>query len=160
MDLYPWIVVAHVFAVIAAFGAHGVSAFAMVGVKRESERPKIAALLELSSTALLIAGITLLIAVILGIAAAAMHGYFSRLWPWVSIVVVVVIWFAMTPLAAGPMIAIRRIIGAPIRGKIEGEPGSDDELVAARARLRPELVWTVGLTGILVLIWLMEMKPF
>jgi hypothetical protein len=160
MDLYPWIVIAHVFLVIVAFGAHGYSAFAMFGVKRETERPRLAALLELSSSALLVAGIALLVSVVLGIVAAAMHGYFGRLWPWASIVIVVVIWLAMTPLAAGPMSAVRRVLGVPIRGKIEGEVGTDAELIAARARLRPELVATVGLAGILVLTWLMEMKPF
>lgn len=33
MDLYPWIVIGHVVAVIVSFGAHGVSAFAMFRVK-------------------------------------------------------------------------------------------------------------------------------
>lgn len=160
MDIYPWIVIAHVFLVIVAFGAHGYSAFAMFGVKRETERERLSVLLELSSMALLVAGITLLLAVILGIVAAVMHGHFGRLWPWVSIVVVVVIWLAMTPVAAGPMVRVRAILGVPIRGKVEGPPGTDEELAAARARLRPELVAGVGLAGILALVWLMELKPF
>jgi hypothetical protein len=62
MDIYPWIVVGHVFLVIVAFGAHGYSAFAMLGVKRETDRERTAVLLSLSSTALLVAGIGLLIA--------------------------------------------------------------------------------------------------
>ena len=160
MDFYPWIVIAHVFLVIVAFGAHGFSAFAMFGVKRESERERLSVLLAQSSTALVVAGIALLVAVILGIVAAALHGHFGRLWPWVSIVVVVVVWLAMTPLAAGPMSRVRAILGLPIRGKVEGPPGTDEELTAARARLRPELVAGVGLLGILLLVWLMELKPF
>ncbi len=160
MDLYPWIVVAHVFLVIVAFGAHGFSAFAMFGVKRETERPRIAVLLEQSSTALAVAGIALLLAVLLGIVAAVMHGWFGQLWPWASIIVVVVLWFAMTPLAAGPMSRIRTILGLPIRGKVADPTGTDEDLVAARAALRPELVAAVGLAGILVLTWFMEVKPF
>lgn len=160
MDVYGSIVVAHVFLVIVAFMAHGYSAFAMLGVKREPDRARVSMLLELSSQALVVAGLTLIVTVILGIIAAVMHGYFGQLWPWLSIVVVVVIWIVMTPLAAGPMSAVRRVLGLPIRGKIEGEPGTDEELALARAKLRPELVGVVGLAGILVLVWLMEMKPF
>lgn len=160
MDLYPWVVVAHVTFVIVAFGAHGYSAIAMLGVKRESDRDRLSALLGLSSTALVIAGIALLIAVVLGIVAAAMHGYFGRLWPWASIIVVVVVWVAMTPLASGPMIRVREVVGLPIRGKIVGPPGTDEELVAAQARVRPEPVALVGIGAIAVLVWLMELKPF
>jgi hypothetical protein len=160
MDAYPWIVVAHVVFVIVAFGAHGYSAIAMLGVKRESERARLSALLGLSSTALVVAGITLLVAVILGIVAAAMGGHFGRLWPWVSIVVVVAVWVAMTPLAAGPMSGVRAVLGLPIRGKIIGPPGTDAELAAAQARIHPEGVAVVGLGAIAVLVWLMELKPF
>lgn len=160
MDLYPWIVVGHVFLVIVAFGAHGYSAFAMLGVKRETDRERTAVLLSVSSTALLVAGIGLLIAVVLGIVAAAMRGWFGMAWPWASIAIVVAVWIAMTPLAAGPMSAIRRVLGLPIRGKVEGVPGTDEELAAARERVRPGLVAGVGLGALLVLVWLMEVKPF
>ena len=97
MAFYPWVVIAHVVFVILSFGAHGVSAFAMFRVKRETDRARIGAVLDLSTTALVAAGIGLILAVVLGIIAAAMAGYFGRLWPWASIAVVVVVWIAMTP---------------------------------------------------------------
>ena len=147
MDLYPWIVVAHVFLVIVAFGAHGYSAFAMLGVRRETGRERTAVLLELSSQALLVAGIALLLAVVLGIVAAAMHGWFGMLWPWASIGIVVAVWLAMTPLAATPMSRCRQVLGLPIRGKVEGEPGTDAALAAARDQWRVvndtlNLIWS------------------
>lgn len=116
MDLYPWVVIGHVVFVILAFGAHGVSAFAMFRVKAEPDRDRASAVLELSTLALAAAGIGLLIAVVLGIVAAAMAGYFGRLWPWASIVVVVLAWLAMTPMAANPMSDVRRQLGLPTRG--------------------------------------------
>lgn len=164
MDVYPWIVIAHVVAVIVSFGAHGVSAFAMFQVKRETDRARVAAVLDLSTSALLIAGIGLLLAVVLGIVAAAMQGFFGKLWPWISIVVVVVVWFAMTPMAANPMGEVRKVLGLPVRQDKKGDPprqpGSDAELASAQARLRPEIVAAIGLTAIVVLVWLMEVKPF
>ena len=120
MDLYPWVVIGHVVFVILAFGAHGVSAFAMFRVKAEPDRARAAAVLDLSTVALAAAGIGLLVAVVLGIVAAAMAGYFGRLWPWASIVVVVLIWLAMTPLAANPMSEVRRQLGLPTRNDKKG----------------------------------------
>jgi uncharacterized membrane protein len=164
MDLYPWVVIAHVVAVIVSFGAHGVSAFAMFQVKRETDRARVAAVLDLSTSALLVAGIGLLLAVVFGIVAAAMHGFFGQLWPWVSIVVVVVVWIAMTPMAANPMGELRKVLGLPVRQDKKGDPprspGTDEALAIAQARLRPEIVAAIGLTAIVVLVWLMEVKPF
>jgi hypothetical protein len=163
MAFYPWVVVAHVFLVIVAFGAHGVSAFAMFRVKSETDRTRLAAVLDLSTMALLTAGIGLLLAVVLGIVAAIMGGHFSRLWPWVSIVVVVLAFGLMTPMAATPMERVRKALGMPNRETKKGEPltlGSDAELAAARAALKPELVAAIGVGAIAVLVWLMEIKPF
>ena len=163
MDLYPWVVIGHVVFVILAFGAHGVSAFAMFRVKAEPDRTRAAAVLDLSTVALVGAGIGLLVAVVLGIVAAAMAGYFGRLWPWASIVLVVLVWLAMTPMAANPMAGVRRELGQPTRGDQKGvapQAGTDEAFAAARARLRPELVAGLGVLAIVILVWLMEMKPF
>lgn len=161
MDLYPWIVIAHVFFVILAFGAHGASAFAIFRVRAATDRTELRTLLDLSQTSLIAAGITLLVAVLLGIWAAIMGGHFSRTWPWVSIAVLVVVIIAMTPLAAGPMRELRAALGigndksgAPL------QPGTDDQVAAAKARMQPEATMIVGIVGIALLVWLMEGKPF
>lgn len=163
MDLYPWVVVAHVVFVILAFGAHGVSAFAMFRVKSEPDRARAAAVLDLSTVALGFAGVGLLVAVVLGIVAASMAGYFGQLWPWAAIGVVVLAWLAMTPLAANPMSEVRRQLGQPTRGDkkgVEPQAGTDEAFAAARAGLRPELVAGIGVLAIVILVWLMERKPF
>lgn len=163
MDLYPWVVVSHVVLVILAFAAHGVSAFAMFRVKREPDRARLAAVLDLSESSLLAAGIGLLAAVIVGIVAAVMGGHFGRLWPWASIVIVVVVFLAMTPMAANRMGRVRQALGMPTRfDKKEGAPAprSDAELGAAQAALRPEIVGAMGIVAIILLVWLMETKPF
>ncbi len=71
----------------------------------------------------------------------------------------------MAPLAGWPMNRVRRALGlrsernGPGRDPIR-EALSDDELWAARAALHPGLVGLVGLAGTLLLVWLMEAKPF
>jgi hypothetical protein len=161
MDLYLGIVIAHVFFVIVAFAAHGVSAFSSFGVKRSSDRAELRTLLGLSGMSLGVAGVGLLLVVVFGIWAAIMGGHFSRAWPWVSIVVLVVVVFAMTPLAANPMRAMRVALG---EGKDKSgaplTPGTDAELAAAQAKLRPEATMAIGVIGLLLLVWLMEAKPF
>jgi hypothetical protein len=164
MVFYPWVVIAHVVFVILAFGAHGVSAFAMFRVKREPDPARIGAVLDLSTSALVAAGIGLILAVVLGIIAAAIAGYFGRLWPWASIAVVVVVWISMTPMAANPMTGVRRALGLPSRLDKKGEapppPATDADLAAAQAKLQPEAVAGLGIVAIVVLVWLMEAKPF
>jgi MFS family permease len=164
VEFYPWIVLAHVVLVIVAFGAHGVSAFAMLSARRETDRARLGAVLDLSTWSLGVAGWALLAAVLLGIVASVIAGHFGRLWPWVSIVVVVVVFVAMTPMGAGPMGELRKALGLPVRGDKAGDPprqpASDAELAAAQARLRPEILGGIGLVGIVVLVWLMEFKPF
>jgi len=161
MDVYPWIVIAHVFFVIIAFGAHGVSAFAVFRIKASSDRAELRTLLDLSQSSLAVAGIALLLAILLGIWAAVMGGHFSRTWPWVAIGVLVVVVLAMTPLAANPMRELRTALGlgtdksgAPL------VPGSDVDIATANAKLQPELTTVVGIVGLALLVWLMEVKPF
>jgi hypothetical protein len=164
MDFYPWVVVAHVFFVIIAFGAHGTSAYAMFQAKAETDRARLAAVLDLSGSSLILAGIALLLAVVLGIVAAIMGNHFGRLWPWVSIGLVIVVFAVMTPVGANPMSNLRSTLGQPSRNDKKGAPppppGSDEEIRAAQARLRPDLLATIGVVAIAILVWLMEVKPF
>ena len=161
MDLYPWIVIAHVFTVIVAFGAHGVSAFSIFRVRAATDRTELRTLVDLSATSLIVAGVGLLVAILLGIWAAIMGGHFSRLWPWVAIAVVVIVTFAMTPLAANPMREIRVALGiGKDKSGVPLVPGSDADVGAAQAKLKPEATLVIGVVGLALLVWLMEGKPF
>lgn len=161
MEIYPWIVIGHVFFVVVAFAAHGVSAFSSFGIKRSSDRAELRTLLDLSETSPVAAGIGLLIVVVLGIWAAIIGGHFSRAWPWVAIGVLVVVTVAMTPLAANPMRAMRAALGmGKEKSGAPPTPGTDAELAAAQAKLRPEATTAVGVLELLILVWLMEAKPF
>ena len=62
------------------------------------------------------------------------------------------------------MTGVRRALGLPSRLDKKGEapppPATDAELAAAQAKLRPEAVAGLGIVAIVVLVWLMEAKPF
>ena len=164
MNLYGWVVFGHVVAVILGLGAHGGSAFAMFRVRRETDRSRMAAILEVSSSSLMVASIGLLVAIVLGIVAAVMGGHFSRFWPWAAIIVLVVVIGSMTPLAGIPMNNLRRALGMTVHGDKKGDParvpGTVEEVATALARIRPELPAGIGVVGVGILTWLMEAKPF
>ena len=164
MDLYGWLVVGHVSVVIVALMAHGVSMYAMFQIRTETDRGRLGAILDLSSSSLTVAGIGLLVAVVLGIAAAIVGGAFSHLWPWASIVVLVIVIGSMTPLAAAPMSSVRHALGLAVPGDRIGQtasdPSTDEELTAALAGVRPALPAAIGVVGIVILVWLMRAKPF
>ncbi|HEX5827718.1 MAG TPA: hypothetical protein VFY23_09375 [Candidatus Limnocylindrales bacterium] len=165
MELYPVVVTGHVFFVIVALGAHGASAVAMVAVRREPDRARLAAILDLSVRAFSVASVTLAAAVVLGIAATVMGNHGGRAWVWLSVAVLVALMVVMGPVAGAPMNRVRRALGLRFERNGPGadpdhEPLSDVDLVAARAALRPGLVASLGLAGTFLLVWLMEAKPW
>lgn len=161
MDFYPWLVVVHIGAAFAFVMSHGVSVYALYRVRKEHDRARLALLVGLSGDTFGVAMTSLLVVLVAGIAGGIMQGYFSRAWIWLSIVLLIVIGGAMTPLAAIPMNKVRRALGIAIRGDKEAPaPAGDAELAAIQASLRPELTAAVGGIGLIALVVLMSMKPF
>jgi hypothetical protein len=111
MTAYSWVVTSHVFLVVVAFGAHGAAALAMFEVRRETDRARLAAILDLSIRSFSVAIWALLGAILLGVVAMVMGNYMGRLWAWVSIAVLVAVMLLMAPLAGGPMNRVRRALG-------------------------------------------------
>jgi len=164
VDLYPWVVMTHVFFVIVAFAAHGVSSFPMIQIRRETDRARLGALLDLSKQSVGFFAVAGVVFIVAGLAAAIMGNHFSRLWPWASIVILVIAIGSMTPLAAKPMNRVRAALGKRVRGDRPNgappTPGTDAELAAAQAALRPGFVAGLGLLALLLITWLMVVKPF
>jgi len=164
MDLYGWVVFAHIVTVILAFAAHGVSAWVIFRVRAERDRARLSAILDLSASALTVAGILLLVTVVLGIAAAIMGGHFAKFWPWAAIIVLVIAFGSMTPFAAIPLNKVRAVLAVAKPGDISGRPvgasGTDEELAVALAAVRPQISAAIGVASIVILAWLMRAKPF
>ena len=164
MEFYPWLVLVHIVSAFVFILAHGVSVFVVFRVRVEKDRARLTALLDLSSSSLNLMFAGLGVSALSGIVAAVVGGHFSQLWPWASIGILVVVVLAMTPLAAIPLNAVRRALGQPNSGDrkkgIVPETQSDGEIAVLRARLRPELTAAIGLAGLVVLVWLMQTKPF
>ena len=164
MDFYPWVVLVHVLAAFAFAMSHGVSVFAAFAMRRSGQPGDVRTLLTLSSASLGGLYISLLVLLIAGIIAAIMGGWFGRGWPWAAIGVVVLVIVAMYAMASRYYASVRSAVGLPSMNDKKGEPPppavSEDELARLLATRRPETLAAIGILGFVLLIWLMELKPF
>ena len=167
MDLTPyiaWIIFTHVLAAFVFVAGHGVSIVAAFLVRRETNRARIGALMDMSAISVAVATIALIVLLLAGIVAGIVLGSWSRAWIWVSLVLLVVIGGAMTPLGIGHFNRIRLAIGQRTRDMKPDQPdpvpASDEALAAVLANRRPELLLVIGGGGFLVILWLMYFKPF
>lgn len=167
MDLTPyigWIVFVHVLSAFVFAAGHGVSMFVAFQVRRETDRGRIASLLDISGGSLAAAGIGLLVLLASGILAGIVLQSFGRAWIWASLVMLIVIGGAMTPLGIGYFNGIRKALGQRTRDikkdAPDPVPASDADLALARNTNRPEVLLAIGGGGFAVILWLMMFKPF
>jgi len=167
MDLTPyigWIIFLHVLGAFMFVAGHGVSMFVVYQVRHESDRTRLAALLDLSGRSLSAAFIGLLLLFVSGIVAGIVLGSWGRTWLWVALVLFIVIALVMTPVGSNYLWNIRAALGQRPRNAKPNDPdpvpATDAELAALRANRRPELLLLLGAGGFVVILWLMMFKPF
>jgi len=167
MDLTPyigWIVFLHVAGAFMFVAGHGVSMFVVFQVRKERDRARLAALLDLSGISLATAGIGLLVLLVSGILAGIVLGSFGRWWIWISLVLLVVIGGLMTPVGGKYLTLIRIALGQRTRALKPADPdpvpASDAQLESLLVSRAPETLLLLGGAGFLVILWLMMFRPF
>jgi hypothetical protein len=167
MDLtpfLPWIIFIHVASAFVFAAGHGVTMYVAFAARREKDRARLAALLDLSGWSLAAAGIALLVMLVAGILAGIVAGAWSHLWIWVSLVLIVVVGGAMTPIGSGWFNKLRAALGQRTRllkaADPDPVPASDADLAALQATNVPVILLTLGGGGFLVILYLMMFKPF
>jgi MFS family permease len=167
MDLtpyMPWIVFIHVAAAFVFAAGHGVTMYVAFALRREKDRARMAALLDISGWALGSAGIAVLVVFIAGIVAGFGGNHWGRLWLWVSLVLFIAIGVAMTPIGGAWFGRLRAGLGQRTRNLKPADPDpvplADVELAALQASNVPEILLAIGGGGFLVIVYLMMFKPF
>ena len=169
MDLspyQPWIVFTHVAAAFAFIAAHGTSMGVFFKMRRERDRAKLVTLLELSSYSIGFLYIAFLVLLVAGIAAGIVGGWWTngRLWLWAALVLLVVVVGLMYGLMTTNYAKVRSALGMPSPSEakkgIMPEPASDAALEALLTSSRPTIGAILGIAGLLVIVWLMVVKPF
>jgi hypothetical protein len=163
MNWQPWLILLHIVARYTFALAHGVSAFAAIKLRGERDLARVGALLDLSKFSLPISDLAILVLLASGIGEGFVGDYWGHLWIWVSIGVLVFLFLFMSLRGVKHHDAIRHALGtagfydkknAPIP---EADPAA---LAAALDSPRAMELAAVGGIGLLVILWLMVVKPF
>ena len=93
-----------------------------------------------------------------------MGGFWGSLWIWVAIGVLVLVIGAMYPMGSLHYAKVRRAVGLKAYSDPKDapppEPLSGPELETLLASNRPFVLAAIGGIGLVVIIWLMVVKPF
>ena len=153
--MYQWLVFLHLVGIAVFLMTHAISMWVAFRIRREPNRDVIAAMLTLSSRGNQAMYLGFLLLGIGGLGAAANVGWLTAPWVVASYVVIVVVILLMYMVGAG--------FYYPIRDGLEGTektPRLDDAELAARLdNRRPEMLAVIGFAGLLILFWLMALKP-
>ncbi len=153
--MFGWFVVLHLVGFATFLVAHSVSMWVAFRIRREPNRDVVAALLALSARGNQLLYLGLILLGIGGLGAAAQAGWLTASWVVASYLVVVVILLLMYMVGAGFYYSLRDgVVGTEKTPRLE-----DSELAARLDNRRPEMLAVIGGLGLLILIWLMVMKP-
>jgi len=155
VDVYQWFVFTHLVGLVLFVFAHGASAFAAWQIRSLRDPMAIGGYLTMSQQAVRTAYIGLLLLLIGGAAAATDKGLWSQPWVWGSVIIFVLVLVGMYAVGTPYYSRLRTMLGAS-----EGNPPISKEALATYLNSRvPETLSGIGGLGLLVLVWLMVMKP-
>ena len=159
-ELFPWFVLLHIAGLVIFVACHGVSMFVAFRIRTQREPRAIAAGLDASSAAIGPMYLGLLLLIVGGLGAAAGGDLWTQPWIIASAIVLVIVLAAMYMVATPYYRRVREAVGATVQGKPpESPPASPDELAALLDTRRPEILALVGGGGLLILLWLMVLRP-
>lgn len=157
--MYQWLVFLHVLGVFGFLLAHGVSLFVGFRVQREKDIHAVRALLGLSASAVMWTSLSLLVLLIGGIGAGFVGNWWSHGWIWAALGVFVMVW-ALMSIFSGPAFRRARMAVGFTGPRTIDESVVGDDLAVRLADLRPWLPTVIGGVGLVILLWLMVLKPF
>jgi hypothetical protein len=150
--MYSWLVFIHLVGLVLFAIAHGVSVYAAFTVRADRDPRMVASHLAGSKIAVGPMYVGLLLLGIGGLGAAWSAGILLAPWVIASYVVLLVVLGTMYAVATPYYIRIRELVG-------DGATVDQGELDAALASRRPEVLASVGAVGLVLLVYLMVIKP-
>lgn len=157
--MYQVLVFLHILGVVGFLMAHGVSVFVAFRVQGEKDIHAIRALLGLSASAVMSSTFSLLVLLIGGVGAGFVGNWWSFGWIWVSLGVFVAVWILMSAFT-GPAFRRARLAVGFTGPRTIDESVISESLPQRLAELRPWLPTLIGGIGLLIIVWLMVLKPF
>jgi uncharacterized membrane protein len=152
--MYQALVFIHLVGVVVMAVAHGVSIFAAFRVRRETDPRVVAAILGMSKSAVMVLYVGFLLLAVGGFGAAWQAGVLLAPWAIASYVVLAAVIGVMYAVATGYYVRLRELANGE-----SGESADPSALQAALVTRRPEVLAVVGTSGLLILLWLMVVRP-
>jgi len=162
-DMYEWIVLLHVIGAFMFVAAHGVSMVIAFRLRSERDRTRQATLLETSAIGVYASYAGLLLLLAGGIWAGFAGGLWGRLWIWAALailVIVIVVMYAVATPFYGRMRAAAGLAQYVARADQFKPPATEADLEMLATSNRPIVLALVGGLGLLLIVWLMVIKPF
>lgn len=126
-------------------------------LRRERDPRRIMALLELSSSSVILMYASLAVLLTGGIVAGFVGHWWSHAWIWVSLGALFAVMVAMYALGTLYYRRLRRIVGAMANG---AQAITGERLAEVLSGPRPWILAAIGFGGIVFLLYLMVFKPF
>ncbi len=162
--MYRWLVLLHVLSVFGFLMAHGASIGVAFALRRERNRERIQALLNLSSNSLGSLHTAIAILFLSGVVSGFIGHWWSQGWIWLSLGLLIAIYVYMGVAASGYYTQVRKAVGLNYMERFKPhppvDPASDEELDALLQRSRPITLAVAGFGALAVIGWLMMAKPF
>lgn len=163
MNWQPWLVFAHVLGAFAFVLAHGVSLVVTLKLRHERDPARVAAMLDLSRSTVIITASAVAFLLLSGIAAGFAGDYWGRLWIWVSIAILVLLFLYMGFRGTKYHDALRHSVGSVgiyDHGVTEGPPPDPAAMAQLLDSPRAMELAAVGGIGLVAILYLMAFKPF
>ena len=148
-SLYIWLKFLHIVGLGVFLLAHGISAGASLVVRQQAVAAARGAILKLSLRANFVAFPGLLLVIITGVWMGFIQSWWRMGWIWAGIVVLVLSIVAMSAMSV-PYHRSREVLG----------PDQTAELDTRLSRARPMALAGIGAVALLILFYLMVVKPF
>ncbi|MEA2507826.1 MAG: hypothetical protein QOH48_2444 [Actinomycetota bacterium] len=154
--MYQWWVLVHLVGVFAFLASHGVSMIITFRLQKEREPRQVAALLQLSSSTISIFYVSLGLLVVGGVVGAFLGHLWGYGWIWGATVILLLVTGAMYGMARPYYRRVRFVTAAIVEGSEAVTPEQYDSILRSG---RPMTIAGVGLTGLVLILYLMLFKP-
>jgi uncharacterized membrane protein/plastocyanin len=154
--VHRWWVLLHIAGAFGFLMAHGVSAYAVLRLRKEREPARVAQLLEMSSSSIGVMWNAIGLLLLGGILAGFTGHFWGQGWIWAAIVLLVAVTVAMYAVATPWVKRLRTVAGAMAEGSRAVSQEQFEDIVRSR---RPQALAAIGFVGLLAILYLMVFKP-
>jgi uncharacterized membrane protein len=151
--MYLWWKFVHILGAFGFLAAHGATAAVAMRLRKERDTARIRSLLNLSRSTRPWMYVSLLVLLVAGIVDGFIGHWWGSGWIWTALILLVLLLVAAFPLAVPYYIRVRGAVA-------DDSTTPPDELARLLMSPRPIVIAVVETVGLLVIVWLMVLKPF